>query len=385
MNDPRLNDSFWMSLKEDDPTPSPWALWWHSLDSVLLVSFLILIGLGVWLILAASPAVATHHNWSTFVLIKRHLFLMGPGIVLLLGCSCLTQRQMLRTALMGGVLIWVALWIVLWMGIEVKGARRWLSFQGFSLQPSEFLKPAMIIVTAKILSTPYFPIPKNFMVVLVLTLAAVIPLLLQPDIGMMVLVTAVTFIQCFVAGLPWLWVGGSAGLAGLGAISIYLCFPHTVHRIQSFLGGGASDPFGSQYQTLQALKGFAAGGFWGGGPGTGTVLDHLPDSHADFIFAVAGEEMGLLACLLILSCYALVIFRSLWKVFQESDSFYALAIVGLSAQLALQVFLNVGSVLHLIPTKGMTLPFISYGGSSFLSLCWGMGMLLALTRRYRGV
>lgn len=142
------------------------------------------------------------------------------------------------------------------------------------------------------------------------------------------------------------------------------------------------DPFGSNYQVLSSLKGFAAGGMWGKGPGSGTLLDALPDGHADFIFAVAGEEMGLIACLLILSLYGIIIFRGLHVVLQEKNMFYCLAILGLVMQLMLQVGCNVGSVLRLIPTKGMTLPFISYGGSSFISLCWGMGMLLSFTRRY---
>ena len=171
----------------------------------------------------------------------------------------------------------------------------------------------------------------------------------------------------------------------VGGAGAYLCFPHAAYRIQTFLSGSDQDPLGSQYQVTQALKSFSSGGLLGKGPGAGTILNALPDGHADFIFAVAGEEMGLLVCLGIVVLYGIVLYQFFWHAFQEIDRFHALAVVGLTLQIILQAVLNMASVLRMMPTKGMTLPFISYGGSSFLSLCWAMGMLLALTRRYRSM
>ena len=372
--------SFWT---EDTKPLSSILLWWHSMDSVLCTCVFLLMGLGIWLILAASPAITAHHNWNTFVLIKRHVLLLAPGIFILLTTSLFSKKNLLLSALIIGIIMWGIVWAVVLWGVKIKGARRWISLGGFSLQPSEFLKPATSFLVACILSHPFFSRPWNFLLCLGLMGVVVCPLFFQPDIGMVFLLFSITFGQCFVGGLPWLWVAGSVILAFLASLGTYFCFPHTVHRIQIFFSEGGSNIFGSQYQSIQSVKSIASGGLWGKGPGAGTIVNHLPDSHADFIFAVAGEELGLIMCLLILGCYACIIFRCLWYMLQEKDKTYVLVLLGIMSQLLLQVFLNVGSVLRLIPTKGTTLPFISYGGSSFLSLCWAMGMVLAITRRYR--
>ena len=361
-------------------TPSFWTIWWHAIDRHALFSVLILMGFGVWLIMASSPAIALQHNWAPFLLLKRHFMIVGPGLMLLLGTSCLNKASILKTSCALGILAWMGIWAVSLWGAEIKGARRWLSLGGFSLQPSEFLKPALSIAVAYLLSWPM-----HFLVSGALVCLAIIPLFLQPDLGMILVISAVWFGQCFVAGLPWIWTMGAMASALLSGIGIYLCFPHATHRIQTFLSGADQDLLGSQYQVTQALKSFSSGGLLGKGPGAGTILNVLPDGHADFIFAVAGEEMGLLVCLGIVVLYGIVLFRFFWHAFQEIDRFHALAIVGLSLQIILQAVLNMASVLRMIPTKGVTLPFISYGGSSFLSLCWAMGMLLALTRRYRSM
>ena len=362
--------------------PPFWTIWWNSIDRWAFFSVLILISLGVWLIMASSPAIALQHNWTAFVLLKRHFIIVGPGLALLWWSSCLRKQGILITSIVLGLMAWMGIWAVCLWGEEIKGARRWLSIGSiagsFSLQPSEFLKPALSIAVAYLLSWPM-----HFLISGALVAVAVIPLFGQPDVGMILVIFAVWFGQCFVAGLPWIWTLGACLTAMVGGVGAYLCFPHAAYRIQTFLSGSDQDLLGSQYQVTQSLKSFASGGILGKGPGAGTILNGLPDAHADFIFAVAGEEMGLLVCLGIVSLYGIILCRFFWHAMEEIDRFHALAVVGLTLQIVLQATLNMASVLRMMPTKGMTLPFISYGGSSFLSLCWAMGMLLALTRRYR--
>jgi cell division protein FtsW len=199
----------------------------------------------------------------------------------------------------------------------------------------------------------------------------------QPDIGMLSVITAVFFAQMFVAGINMGFVGIGA-LAMMGAAgSAYVLFPHVRSRVTRFLHPESGD----HYQVDTALQAFGNGGFLGRGPGEGRVKDLLPDAHADFVFAVAGEEFGLLICLMILGIFAFIVLRGLLRLLQENDEFTILASAGLVTGFGLQAFVNMASALHLIPTKGMTLPFISYGGSSAISVALGMGMLLALTRR----
>jgi cell division protein FtsW len=340
--------------------------------------------MGVWLIASVSPSVTLQHKWSAFVLLKRHLIILVPGMLILLASTLAGKKGIVQMAVVMGILAWGAVWGTLGFGIEIKGARRWLSLLGFSLQPSEFLKPALSIIVAFVLAQ-HSKSTSKFLYAMGITLLTLLPLALQPDLGMMFLLCLGSFGQCFVAGLSFRAIGVLFCMALCSAIGAYFAFPHAAHRIQVFLGAGVEDPFGSQYQIMQALKGFAAGGLLGKGPGSGTLLAALPDGHADFIFAAAGEELGLVVCLILLGLYGLIGVRSVWIAFQEMDLFYVLALVGLSLQFSFQVILNLASVLRLVPTKGVTLPFLSYGGSSFLSWCWGIGMMLALSRRYRGL
>jgi cell division protein FtsW len=202
----------------------------------------------------------------------------------------------------------------------------------------------------------------------------------QPDIGMLLVVSAVFFAQFFVAGMNLFLVGAVGGIGIAGAVGAYLLFPHVQSRVQRFL-----DPeSGDSYQVSVAMEAFANGGLLGRGPGEGRVKNVLPDAHADFVFAVAGEEFGMVICLVILGLFAFIVVRGLARLLSETDLFVMLAGTGLLTQFGLQAFVNMASTLHLIPTKGMTLPFVSYGGSSVLAIAMGMGMLLALTRRRIG-
>ncbi len=352
--------------------------WWWTVDRWTLFSIVSLIGVGYVLVLAASPAVAEriHQSRDVFIL-KQVVFLALAGLVLV-GVSLLSPRNIRRVALAGCVCAILLTALTLVHGVEIKGARRWIALPGLSLQPSEFLKPCFAVFTAWLLTesrrTRGFPGR-----ILAFVVFGVILMLLksQPDIGMLSVITAVFFAQLFVDGMNMAFVGaGALAMAG-AAGGAFLLFPHVRSRVMRFVHPETGD----HYQVDTALQAFGNGGLLGRGPGEGRVKDLLPDAHADFVFAVAGEEFGLLICLTILGIFAYIVLRGLLRLVQENDEFVILASAGLITGFGLQAFVNMASALHLIPTKGMTLPFISYGGSSALSVALGMGMLLALTRR----
>lgn len=359
--------------------------WWWTVDRWTLAALMILILLGVLLILAASPAVANQHHWNSFHFIKKHIIFLIPTLIILIGVSLMPLQDMkwFCTGVLGVSLIGLA--FTLLVGTEIKGASRWLEIGGVSLQPSEFVKPSFAIVCAWMFSKqqtePSFP---GRFIAIFLYLLVVSFLLLQPDLGMTGLVTIMWFSQFFLAGLPLFWIL-SAGGCGIAALfGAYLFFPHVTRRVDHFLSPSDGDKFGDRYQVNQSLEAFMNGGFFGQGPGEGTVKKYLPDAHADFIFAVAGEEFGMFLCLLLVCIFAFILLRSFSRLFDENNMFVVLAVTGLVVQFGFQAIINMASTLSLIPTKGMTLPFISYGGSSMMAQAMGMGLVLALTRRRIG-
>jgi cell division protein FtsW len=269
--------------------------------------------------------------------------------------------------------------VTILFGQEVKGARRWI----FGVQPSEFVKPAFVVLAAWAFSegAKRRRVPGTALAILLLPVT-IIPLMLQPDFGQTMLVSLVWAALFFMAGLHWFWV---FGIGGLGASSVMLAFklvPHVRTRILRFVepstaGGSVSDTF----QVDTALESFIGGGWFGKGPGEGTLKRILPDSHTDFIFAVTGEEFGIVACLLLVAVFAFVVFRGLSLASRNADPFCRFAAVGLILLFGIQSCINLAVNLHLMPAKGMTLPFISYGGSSLISLALGMGFLVAVTRK----
>jgi len=293
----------------------------------------------------------------------------------------LSPRTVRRVAFVAFAVAFVLLALTFAIGSEIKGARRWINLPGVSIQPSEFVKPTFAIVAAWLFAEqkerPGFP---GNLISIALFLPLIAMLIKQPDLGMAVVVGGVWFAQFFMAGLRLYWAaaGAIAGLAGLAGA--YLWLPHVTSRINRFLDPAAGD----HYQVNRSLEAFANGGLWGRGPGEGTVKDVLPDAHADFVFAVAGEEFGLIVCLAIIVVFAFIVLRGFSRLLQEGNLFVLLAATGLLIQFGLQAAINMASTVHLIPTKGMTLPFLSYGGSSMLALAFGMGMMLALTRRRLG-
>jgi cell division protein FtsW len=264
------------------------------------------------------------------------------------------------------------------IGAEVKGAARWLKFGGFSLQPSEFVKPAFVVVCAWAFAEAARrpDVPGNVLAFVLYGLFAGL-LVLQPDIGQAMLITLVWGAMFFLAGLSWRWMSVLSGLAVAGAVSAYMLIDHVAKRIDRFLTPGSGDTF----QVDAALRAFRAGGWFGLGPGEGKIKAILPDAHSDFIFAVAAEEFGIVICLVLATIFAVIVIRGLRRALHEADRFARLAAGGLVILFGLQAIINLAVNLSLLPAKGMTLPFISYGGSSLLSVALTMGLIIGLTRR----
>jgi cell division protein FtsW len=354
--------------------------WWWTVDRWTLGAVGTLIGFGYVMMLAASPAVAERLGSSRDVFILKQVFFLAAAGAIVMAVSLLPPRNVRRLAIIGCIIALVLTAATMAVGIEVKGARRWISLPGLTVQPSEFLKPCFAIVAAWLIAEGRrmrrFP---GKLLALVIFLAIALLLKSQPDVGMLAVITAVFFAQLYIEGLNLFLVGIAVtgfGLAGMGA---YMFFPHVQKRVESFLHPG--NGVGGDYQPRTALEAFGNGGLLGRGPGEGRVKDVLPDAHADFVFAVAGEEFGMIVCLIIVAVFAFIVLRGLVRLLNEEDLFVVLSCTGLLSGVGLQAFINMASSLQLIPTKGMTLPLISYGGSSALAVALGMGMLLALTRR----
>ena len=355
--------------------------WWWTIDRWTLVALAVLIGMGTLLVTAASPPVAERIHLPTFYFVQHHAIMLVPCIALMFGVSLLNPKGVRLVGLVmfaGFFLLTIA---TLFMGVEIKGATRWVSLGPLSLQPSEFVKPAFAVVSAWLFSRQhaarragqFFP---GYALAIGLYFAVAGVLMLQPDFGMTFVCTAIWFAEFFLAGLPIILVLGLAVLGVGGLIGAYFLFPHVASRIDRFLDPSAGDT----YQVDRSLEAFINGGLTGTGPGQGTVKLSLPDAHADFIFAVAGEELGLAATLAIVLLFGFIVLRAFVRAMRDTDLFVVLAVGGLMTQFGLQALVHMGSSLHLLPAKGMTLPFISYGGSSMLALGIGTGMALALTR-----
>ncbi|MGC8477699.1 MAG: FtsW/RodA/SpoVE family cell cycle protein [Acetobacteraceae bacterium] len=352
--------------------------WWWTVDHAMLSAVGVLFGFGYVLAMAAEPAAAHRLGDPRYHLLAKQMVFLAAGFALMLVISMLSPRQVRRLALAGGIVALLLTAATLAVGMEVLGARRWIRFPGFVMQPSEFLKPCFAVVTAWLLAerrrNPRFP---GGAIALVLYAFIMVLLKEQPDVGMAVVITAVLFVQMFVDGLSLTLVAVSLlGMAAM-AVAAYLSFHHVRMRVAEFLHPHGPDA----YQIQISLKAFGNGGLLGRGLGEGRMKDLLPDAQADFIFAVAGEEMGLVFTALIPLVYAFIVLRGIWRLLAETEPFTVLAGTGLIASFGLQAFVNMASAMKMIPTKGMTLPFLSYGGSSAIAAALEVGMLLALSRR----
>jgi cell division protein FtsW len=357
-------------------------VWWWTTDHILLGATAILIVIGVLLSFGNSPAAAARMNiGDPFHFAVRQCIFAAFGAAILVLVSMLNPRGVRRAAFFiyaASIGMMVAL---LFMGHHAKGATRWVEIGGFSLQPSEFMKPALIVLASWMFAegqkgegVPGVSIAFSFYVI------AAALLLMQPDVGQTILITIAFGAAFFMAGVPMKWILGLGGAALAGSISLYFVFDHVASRVNKFLSPETTDT----HQIDRAREAIAAGAWFGRGPGEGILKRQVPDVHTDFAYAGAAEEYGLLFSLFLIALFGLLIVRGLYKAMKLSDPFEQVAAGALFVLVGQQAFINIAVNLNLIPTKGMTLPFISYGGSSMLAMGLTMGMALALTRRRPG-
>ncbi len=357
---------------------TPLSEWWWTVDRPLLAAIIVLMLTGVVLSLAASPSVATRIGLDPFHFFHRHVLFLLPSVLVMIGVSFMSPRQIRRSALIMFALSVILIVATLWLGPEVKGAKRWITLVGINIQASESAKPAFVVLAAWLFAEsarkPEMPATS---MALALLLGLVTLLVMEPDFGQTMLILMVWGALFFIAGMRIVWVFGLAGTAAAGLFTAYLLVPHVAVRIQRFMDPASGDTF----QVDTAMEAFSNGGWFGLGPGEGIAKRSLPDSHTDFVFAVGAEEFGIIMCLALLALFSFIVIRTLSRAYATEDMFSRFAASGLAIMFGVQAAINMAVNLHLIPAKGMTLPFISYGGSSMISLAYGVGMMLALTRQ----
>ena len=353
--------------------------WWWTIDKLNFSITLFLIFIGLMLVLSASPSAAHRDRLADdFAFVKKQAVFICAGVVLMIGISMQSMRTIRRLAVFGFMCAFIGVVLTYVVGDSAKGAQRWIKFAGFSLQPSEFIKPVFIVVTAWLLDANKriddFPGMLVSIVLFVITAGSVFG---QPDLGMTVLISGVWTLQMIWAGISIWFIGGIFFLGVFLVLGSYIFLAHVRDRIDRFFA--TENEIGSQIQ--KSMDAFANGNLFGTGPGEGFVKMSLPDVHTDFIFALAGEECGVWLTSIIVICFAVIVMRAMLISMKDNNLFQMYAVSGLAASIGGQAVVNMFSALKLMPAKGMTLPFISYGGSSMLASCLAMGMLLALTRK----
>ncbi len=352
--------------------------WWWTVDKWMLAAALLLLAGGFLLSLSASPSVTPRLKIDdSFHFVKRHAFFLAPALIVLIGASFLNLRQVRRVSFMllaGSLLV---LLLLPFIGYSAKGATRWLAIGPLLLQPSEFLKPACVVISAWLFaqSGAASRMPFTILSSALFGFCAFL-LIIQPDFGQTVLISVVWGALFFMAGMPWILFAGLGGLALIGVGMAYLTIPHVTDRIDRFVTGS-----GDNFQVDRGIEAITHGGWLGQGPGEGQVKYGLPDSHTDFIFSVAAEEYGIAIAMLLAGIFAFIVLRGLAHGLKEHDRFVQLSVSGLVLMFGLQAVINICVNLRLMPAKGMTLPFISYGGSSMMAIALGMGFILALSRK----
>jgi cell division protein FtsW len=361
---------------------SPIGVWWWTMDRWLLGAVGILLVLGVMMAFAASPAAAARLNLSDpFHFALRQSVFAAVGAAILLAASVLDDRGVRRVAFFVFLVSILVMAALPFIGHSAKGATRWLDLGGFSLQPSEFMKPALIVLVAWMFAEAQKGegVP-GVTIAFVLYGISVALLLIQPDVGQTILISIAFGAAFWMAGVPISWVMGMGALSVAGMISTYFMFPHVASRVDRFMNPETADT----HQVDRAAEAIAAGGLIGRGPGEGVMKRHVPDLHTDFIYSVAAEEYGLVFSLALIALFGFLVIRGLYRALKLSEPFQQVAAAGLFVLVGEQALINIAVNLNLIPTKGMTLPFISYGGSSMLAICLTLGLALALTRRRPG-
>ncbi|WP_281976859.1 putative lipid II flippase FtsW [Pseudorhizobium flavum] len=354
----------------------PLADWFWTIDRYFLAAFILLMGIGFMLSFAASPPVAERLGLDSFHFVERHAVFIVPSLMVMIGLSFMTPRQVRRAAIILLAVSLLMMVMALFFGVEVKGSRRWVSIGSFSIQPSEFMKPAFVVVCAWLFAehARQPEIPGNLFAIILFGIVAAL-LVAQPDLGQTILTAVVWGGMFFMAGMPWLWIMVLGAVGIVGFASAYYMLPHVTGRIDRFLTGE-----GDTFQVDTARDAIIRGDWFGQGPGEGIVKRIIPDSHTDFIFSVAAEEFGILFCMLLVLIFAFIVLRGLGHSFKERNDFARFAVAGLVLQIGIQSMINIGVNLELLPAKGMTLPLISYGGSSMIAICVTAGFILALTR-----
>ena len=337
---------------------------WNSIDRLNFILIFILGLLGVLLSFTVN---------QNLLFINRHTVFFILGMLIILFLSQQNNKNIRRIALFGFIILIILLLSLYFFEYEVKGSKRWLRIFSFSFQPSEVVKPFFIILTSWGISQSIKGKKYFLLVTFVSFLALILLVLLQPDLGMTILIASTFFCQLFIAGLPMMLVLYGLALILFLSVLSYFFLDHVKSRIDSFLGNADT------YQIDLSLSAFKSGGIFGKGPGQGDLKEKIPDANTDFIFAVAGEELGLIFCLIILIIILSIVIKTLLKVLKVDNPYKIVAISGLICSFGLQSLINIFSALGMIPTKGMTLPFVSYGGSSMLAMSILFGFLLSLT------
>ncbi|MAI85034.1 MAG: cell division protein FtsW [Rickettsiales bacterium] len=350
--------------------------WWTSLDKVILLSTLVLLFFGTILIYSSSLYFEERNNVSSNFLIKKHLFFIPLAVLTIISCSILSLRNLIVVSFVFFLIFLVLSFLPPFLNVEIKGAKRWIKIFNISIQPSEFLKPTFLIISSLLLTRfnkiKDYSFNLNIFFFLILTIS----FLFQPDFGMLMLIFIAWFLQIILSGASLLIIFLFVLFGILISVFAFFNFAHVRFRVENFFLGNISDNF----QINKSVDAISNGGLLGEGLGQAEISKNLPDVHTDFIFALAGEELGFLFLMILISCYLMIFGRVLIFAFKEKNLFIFLASSGLIFIFIFQVMINISSSLNLIPTKGMTLPFISYGGSSLISSSFLIGSLLCLTK-----
>jgi cell division protein FtsW len=358
------------------------ARWWFTVDKPLLSATMLLMAVGVLVSMAASPPVATRIGLDPYHFVKSQLFYLSLAVTGMIAISSFDRHWIRRFGLIGFVGSILLMWLALQFGPEIKGAHRWIDVGPISLQPSEFAKPCFVIVFSWMLAERIrYPDMPGHLIAYGCAALFLVSLIVQPDFGQAALVVMTIGAMLLVYGIPWPFVFGLAGVGSAAVALSYALVPHVASRIDRFMNPEKGDTF----QVDTSMQAFNNGGILGAGPGGGTAKLSLPDAHTDFTFSVIGEEFGLLACLSIMGLFLFIIIRALKRAKTEKDPFAALAMAGVTSMFAIQASINMGVNVALLPAKGMTLPMISYGGSSLLGTAAAIGFILALGRQVPAV
>ena len=351
------------------------SLWWWTVDHKLLGLLLVLIIGGIMLLMSAGSPVAISKELNQNYFLKKQILFLSASIPLMIFISILSISQIRRICMALLLVCFFSMIYINFFGIETNGATRWLKIYGLSIQPSELTKPCFAVVNAWFLSLWINEKSSKWWIISTCLLTSILAILLsQPDVGMSFILTATWVFQIYIAGISMFLVLTITSVTLFLGISSYFLLDHVKFRVDSFLDGGG-------FQVGKSMDAFLNGGMFGQGFGESSVSDHLPDSHTDFIFSVAGEELGIFGCSLIISAYLLIFLRGMILSSASNKIYLVLTSSALIFQFCLQALVHMASTLNLIPTKGMTLPFISYGGSSLIASSITMGIVLAMTRR----